>query len=245
MNLSGKVALVTGGAKRVGRAAAVKLAQAGCDVAITYLTSKQEADETIHMVHAAGAKGWAMQVDLNDPNAATRIGKELLKVTKRLDVLVNNASVFHKTPWGKIQREQWHEHLRLNVTSPVMITQQLAHLLAADEGGRVINFVDTHVLGRPRKGYLAYNVSKAALLEATQSMAIEMAPKVTVNAIAPGVVAWAEAMSETERQNYLAQVPLQRSGTPEDAAKAVLYLAQDAGYVTGQVIRIDGGRGLA
>lgn len=244
MNLSDKVALVTGGAKRVGRAVAVKLAQAGCNVAITYLTSKADADETVHMIHAAGAKGWAMQVDLNDPNAAGRIRKELLKVTNRLDVLVNNASVFRKTVWGKIQREQWHEHLRLNLTAPVMITQELADILAADEGGRVINFVDIHVMGRPRRDYLAYNVSKAALLEATQSLAIELAPKVTVNAVAPGVVAWADGMTETERRDYLEHVPLQRPGTPEDAAKAVLYLARDAEYVTGQVIRLDGGRWL-
>jgi len=244
MDLSDKVALVTGGAKRVGRAVAVKLAQAGCHVAITYLTSKPEADETVRMIHAAGRSGWAMRVDLNDPHAATRIGKQLRKVTDRLDVLVHNASLFHKTPWGSIQREQWHEHLRLNVTAPVMITQELANLLAANDGGRVINFVDIHVMGRPRRDYLAYNVSKAALLEATRSMAVELAPKVTVNAIAPGVVAWADGMTEREKQAYLARIPLQRSGTPDDAAKAVLFLARDAEYLTGEVIRVDGGRWL-
>jgi len=244
MNLSDKVALVTGGARRVGRAVAVKLAQAGCHVAITYLTSKQDAEETIRMVHAAGCSGWAMRIDLNDPHAATKIRKELAKVTDRLDVLVNNASLFNTTPWGSIQREQWHEHLRLNVTAPVMITQELAEPLAAHDGGRVINFVDIHVMGRPRRDYLAYNVSKAALLEATRSMAIELAPKVTVNAIAPGVVAWADGMTEREKEAYRAKIPLQRSGTPEDAARAALYLVRDAAYLTGEVIRVDGGRWL-
>ena len=244
MNLADKVALVTGGGKRVGRAAAVKLAQAGCHVALTYLTSKAEAEETAHMIHAAGAKAWLMQLDLNDPVAATRLRKELLKVSRRLDVLVSNASVFYRTPWGGIQREHWHEHLRVNLTAPVMITQELADILRADEGGRVINFVDIHAMGRPRRDYLAYNVSKAALIEATRSLELEMAPKVTVNAVAPGVVAWAEDMSPTDRQAYVDRVPLKRAGAPEDAARVVLFLARDAEYLTGQVIQVDGGRWL-
>jgi len=245
MDLNGKVALVTGGARRVGRAICLKLAEAGCDIAFTYFTSATDAAELAEVIRSRGQAVHPIQADLNDPLAASKIHKQLVAHTDRLDVLVHNASVFRATPWGKVTRDAWHETMRVNVTAPVMITQQLTPLLEARQGGRVIHFVDVHVMGRPRKHYAAYNASKAALLEMTQTLAVELAPKITVNAVAPGVVAWAQDMTPKQQMDYLEHVPLQREGTPDDAANAVLYLARDADYVTGQVLRVDGGRWLA
>lgn len=245
MNLSGKVALITGGGRRVGRATALALAKAGCDVAITYRRSEDEAQQLAAAVAEHGRQAWTFQADFSDPGAADVLRQELLAEAGRLDVLVHNASVFEPTPWGEVKATSWQRQMMVNALSPVLLTQAFRRELAADEGGRVIHFIDIHVMGRPRKGYAAYNASKAALAEMTASLAVEMAPQVTVNAIAPGVVAWAEGMSEADRQAYLERVPLERAGTPEDAAKAVVYLARDADYVTGQTIRVDGGRWLA
>lgn len=244
MNLHGKVAMVTGGARRVGRATAIHLAQAGADVAITYRTSDEAAAETAEAIEQLGRRAWLLQADLGDVAQIEPLRDRLLEQTGRLDVLVHNASVFDATPWGTLSADDWHRQMTVNALSPVLLTQALRTELAADEGGRVIHFVDIHVLGRPRRNYTAYNASKAALVEMTASLALEMAPAVTVNAVAPGVVAWAEGMSDADRAAYLERVPLGRAGTVDDAARTVVYLARDADYVTGQIIRVDGGRYL-
>lgn len=244
MNLEGKVALVTGGARRVGRAVALRLAEAGCDVAITFHSSDADAQEVVRSIAALGRRGWASRVDLSDPSCVDQVREELLDHAGRLDVLVHNAAEFTATPWGTLTAEQWWRQMTVNALTPVLLTQSLRDELAADEGGRVVFFADIHVMGRSRRNYAAYNASKAAVLEMTHTLAVEMAPRVTVNAVAPGVVAWAEGMSDEEKAAYLKRVPLQRPGTPEDAATAVLYLIRDADYLTGQVIRVDGGRWL-
>jgi len=245
MDLRGKVALVTGGARRVGRAVSLALAEAGCDLLITYRRSREQAESLVGEMEAMGRRAASMQVDLERDEAPAAINEAVRSRFGRLDVLVHNASIFEASAWGALSGACWRRHMRVNAEAPVMITQALTDLLVADEGGRVIHFVDIHVMGRPRRGYAAYNASKAALLEMTRSLAVELAPGITVNAIAPGVVAWAEGMSDAEREAYLARVPLGRAGGPEDAAKAAVYLARDADYVTGQVIRLDGGRWLA
>ncbi len=244
MNLTDKVALVTGGSRRVGRAVALRLAEAGCHVMITHQTSADEAGRTVAEITALGRRGWTVQVDLASPDAPRHVARGLKRGADRLDVLVHNAAVYYPTAWPNVTREAWYEHLRVNATAPVMITQALGELLAADGGGRVIHLLDTHLLQHSRGGYLAYSVSKAALLEATYCLAREMAPEVTVNAIAPGVVDWAEDMTARQRDAYLHQVPLGRAGTVDDAASAAIYLARDADYLTGQIIRVDGGRTL-
>lgn len=244
MNLGGKVALVTGGARRVGRAVALRLADAGCHVAITYRGSSDEAANLVAAIEAMGRRAWAFPLDLADTHAIHPLRGDLLAAAGRLDVLVHNASVFEPTPLGQVTEAGWNRQMTINALAPLLLTQAFRAELAADEGGRVIHFIDIHVMGRPRRNYAAYNASKAALAELTATLAVDMAPQVTVNAVAPGVVAWAEGMSDAEKTAYLARVPLDRPGTPDDAARAVLYLARDADYVTGQTIRIDGGRWL-
>jgi pteridine reductase len=244
MNLEGKVALVTGGARRVGRAVAWSLAQAGCDVAITYRKSVEDAHRLVEAIRGTGRRAWAIAADLTQPKCIAGLRSELLTSTGRLDILVHNASQFMATPWGTLTADQCHDLLAIHAVSPLLLTQALRDELAADEGGRIVHFLDVHLLGRTRAGYAAYNASKAALLELTYTLARELAPHITVNAVAPGVVDWARDMSEQQKAEYLQRVPLGRAGTPRDAADAVLYLVRDADYVTGQVLRVDGGRWL-
>jgi pteridine reductase len=251
VRLRGKVALVTGAARRVGRAIAVRLADAGMDVAFTFNQSADAARTLTAEIEAMGRRCLAIQVDNALPEAAATIFGAVTAHFDRLDVLVNNASSFDPTPFGQISAEAYDFNQAVNARTPLMLIQHFAPLLAAhydpaDPGspGRVVNFIDIHVMGQPLRHYLAYNTSKAALLEITSSCALELAPRVTVNAIAPGVVEWAENYSAAERGDYMTRVPLARPGTPTDAAAAVLFLVDEGSYCTGQIIRLDGGRFL-
>lgn len=245
----GKAALVTGGAKRVGRAVALELARAGMDVAITYRTSSDEAREVVGEIEALGRRAVAIEVDLAASDAHDVVYEAVTGAFSRLDALVNNASVFEASKPGEVSVESFDYQMAVNARGPVMLSQRFGEMLGAhfdanepSSMGRIVNFIDIHVMGQPLKGFAAYNVSKAALMEATMTFAMEMAPKVTVNAIAPGVVAWADSYSAQDRELYMKRVPLGRPGTPEDAAAAVLYLVRDAHYCTGQIVRLDGGR---
>jgi pteridine reductase len=246
-----KAALVTGGARRVGRAVALALARAGMDVAITYHRSAAEARQVVRKIEALGQRGLAIKADLARPDAAEVIFAAFARRFGRLDALINNAAEFGLTPLGRIRPRDFDRFMAVNVRAPLLLIQRFAPLLAAHADvrrpetlGRIVNFVDVHALGQPLKGYTAYSASKAALWEVTRSAARELAPKVTVNAIAPGVVAWAESFGPAARRRYLARVPLARAGTPQDAAAAVVFLVTQAHYCTGQVIGLDGGRRL-
>lgn len=256
--LHDKVALITGGAKRVGRAIALTFAQQGMHVAFTYQQSGREATSLIKQIEKLGRRALAIQVDLATPDCDATVFNAFQKTFSRCDALINNASVFDRTPIGDISLQAFEHNMAVNARAPMLLMQRFAPLLAAhakvDEKreasvrmptkntGRIVNFIDIHVMGQPLRGYMAYNMSKAALMEATMTAALELAPKITVNAIAPGVVAWAESYTDEQRKKYMQRVPLARPGTPEDAAAAVLYLVRDAEYCTGQIIRLDGGR---
>ncbi len=240
------LALVTGGAKRVGRAICAELARAGCDVVLTYNTSESEAQQTARDLRAR-----ALRLDLSDPDEVQRVGEKLARSAGRLDVLVHNASVYAPTPLHELSAEEAIRQYRVNALAPALLTRSLADALRASTrpgGGSIVALADIHAMGRPRKDFLAYSMSKAALIEMVRTLARELAPRVRVNAIAPGVVAWPEEGYESDRDAqdaYLRRVPLGRAGTPEDAANAVRWLALEATYVTGEVIRLDGGRWLA
>lgn len=246
-----RVALVTGAAKRVGREVALTLARAGLDIAITYRTSGQEALDVIAQIQAMGRKCIGIDVDLADLASVDVIDDAIARHYERLDVLVNNASVFDPSPLGEMTPEFFDHQMAVNARTPVFLMQKLSPRLRANYHandpatmGRIINFVDIHVMGQHLRGFMGYNVSKAALMEATMTAALDLAPAISVNAIAPGVVAWAESYTPEARQAYMRRVPLARAGTPEDAAAAVKFLACDAHYCTGQIIKLDGGRFL-
>jgi len=251
-SLEGRVALVTGGAKRVGAAIALKLADAGMDVAITYCSSKDEAQEVVERIKAMGREALSIEADFAEPGAIDAVDAAFSGKFARLDALVNNASIFAPASLDEISAETFHRNMTINALAPLLLIQRFADRLGAHHDaddptspGRVINFIDIHVMGEPLTGYTAYNASKAALMEITHSLAMELAPRVTVNALAPGVVAWAEQYTEQMKRDYLQRVPLARPGTPDDAADAALFLVRDANYCTGQIIRLDGGRLLA
>jgi pteridine reductase len=245
------VALVTGAALRVGRAIALELARRGCDVVATYLESAHEAATLVRELHAAGAGAMALRLDLNDLEAVSKVGAELAATLPRLDVLVHNASVYEPGALEDVTAGDALRHYRVNALAPLLLTRDRAPLLRASAlpcGGAVVAMCDMHAMGRPRKGFAAYAMSKAALVELVRTLARELAPSVRVTGVAPGVVAFPESGHEADeaaQAAYLSRVPLERSGTVEDAASAVAWLALDATYVTGEVLRLDGGRWLA
>lgn len=250
---SARVALVTGGARRVGRAVSLRLAREGFDLAVTYRSSAEQANTLAAEVAELGRRCETLQADFADPaSAAKSVAVEVLQRFARLDALVHNASLFAECPLSDIDPAHARRMHDVNALAPLLLTRELASRLAAnfvpdrpETAGRVVAFTDIHALHRPLPRYAAYAMSKAALAQMVESLAVELAPAVTVNALAPGVVAWAEDFSQEHKRSYLQRIPLDRAGTPEDAAAAAAFLLhRDASYITGQTIRLDGGRWL-
>jgi pteridine reductase len=238
-----RVALVTGGAKRVGRAIVERLAAGGFDIAFTYLTSDAEAAELRGVLEAAGANALAIKADLTHAQrGADAISSAVAGRFSRLDVLVNSASLYEPAPLEKTDLTLSRRMMAIHFESPLLLCQAFAPLLRRSRG-HVVNMVDL-LVERPWPQYLAYCASKAALWNLTLSLARTLAPEVTVNGIAPGVVEWPDDYPESEREKYLKRVPLARPGTPKDVAETVHFLCTGGSYVTGQIIRLDGGRSI-
>ena len=237
------VALVTGGAKRVGRAIVLRLADEGFDIAFTYLTSSTAASELCDEIGKKGRSCLAISADLTDSQAAVdAISAQLTAKFGRLDVLVNCASIYQPDAAGADATSQMRRLWAIHVESPLLLSRAFSAMLQA-AGGCIINMLDL-LAERPMPGYLAYCASKAGLWNLTLGLAREMAPGVRVNGIAPGVVEWPPDLPEAKREQYLRRVPLGRAGTPDDAAGAVAFLCIEAKYVTGQILRLDGGRSI-
>jgi pteridine reductase len=236
-------ALITGGAKRVGRAIALRLAKGGFDIAITYYSSDREADQACEEIRGLGREAIAMGVDLTDAVTAPSLVFDWVQEHfGRLDVLVNNASLYQTSSLQSATPEQMGRLFAIHFQTPMELARRFEPMLRASKG-RIVNMLDL-LAERPWPEYLAYCASKAALWNLTLGLARALAPEVTVNGIAPGVVEWPEGYPEAEKEKYLRRVPLGRSGRPEDVAEAVFYLATAGSYVTGQVIRLDGGRSI-
>lgn len=243
--LAGRSALVTGAARRVGAAIARRLHGAGMDLSLHYRRARAEAEAL------------AGELDAGRPGSVQLLQAELLETHRlgdlvaravahrgRLDLLVNNASGFYPTPLATATEAQWEDLLGSNLKAPFFLCQAAAPYLAAS-GGCIVNIVDIHA-ERPLPGHPVYSIAKAGLAMLTRALALELAPRVRVNGVAPGAILWPEAGADPQRQvRVLSRVALGRLGTPEDIARAVLFLAGDAGYVTGQVLAVDGGRSLS
>lgn len=242
MELEGRVALVTGGARRVGRALALRLSQAGCRLAVHYRRSAKEAAATAADCRARGVQAEVFQADLNDTADATQLVQRVLTRFDRLDVLINNASVFERMNLAEFDLEAWERALRVNLTAPLMLTHAARDALGR-VGGRVINLCDA-ATARPWPDYLAYTVSKGALETLTKALARALAPEVNVVGIAPGIVAWPQDYSQDTRDRLVAEVPLGRAGTPEDIAAAVYFVLSEGDYISGAILPIDGGRSV-
>jgi pteridine reductase len=243
MNDARKVALVTGAAKRVGRAIALGLAELGYDVAFTYLSSEGEARELSGEIESRGGRAVMIRADLTQPAiAAEEIHRAIAVGFGRLDVLVNNASLYQKADLREATPEIVHRLNAIHMEAPLLLCQRFEPMLRQARG-HVVNMVDL-LAERPWPAYLAYCASKAGLWNLTLGLARTLAPEVTVNGIAPGVVEWPADYPEAEREKYLKRVPLGRAGTPEDVAAVVRFLVTGGAYVTGQIIRLDGGRSI-
>ena len=243
-SLQGKVALVTGAARRVGAAIARRLHGAGANLAIHFRGTGREAAALEAELNAQRAgSALCVRADLLAEDAARRVIDAARGGWGRLDVLVNNASTFYATPMGGISAAQWEELTGSNVRAPLFLAQAAAPYLASVHGA-IVNIVDIHA-ERPLKGYPVYSIAKAGLAALTRSLALELAPAVRVNAVAPGAILWPEdgQFDPAERERVLATTPLARIGLPEDIAQAVHFLAT-APFVTGQTLAVDGGRSV-
>jgi pteridine reductase len=242
--LDGQVALVTGGARRVGAAIVRRLHAAGARVALHYRDSGAEAQK-LEAELEAGRAGSAARLrrDLLEPDAAEALVADVIDRFGRLDVLVNNASIFYPGKIGRIEPRQWDELVGSNLRAPLFVAQAAApHLKAAR--GAIVNITDIHA-ERPLRGFTVYTIAKAGLAALTRSLALELAPEVRVNAVAPGAIVWPDdgKFDNAERRRIVATTPLGRIGSPEDVAQAVHFLAT-APFVTGQVLAVDGGRSV-
>ncbi len=241
--MEGRTILVTGAARRLGRAIAVEMHATGANIMVHYHQAAAEAATLVAELNArrpSSAACW--QVDLRQIDRLPELVAATVDRFGRLDGLVNNASSFFPTPLAGIDLRDWDELVGSNLQAPLFLTQAAApHLIASD--GSVVNITDIHA-ERPLAGYPLYCAAKAGLLGLTRALAIELAPRVRVNAVAPGPILWpeSEAFDGVARAEIVADTLLHRVGCPQDVARAVHYLLVAADYVTGQVINVDGGR---
>lgn len=243
MNLQGKVALVTGGAVRVGKAIALALAQAGADIALSYHSSADEADATRREIEALGRRAFATQADSGKVADCRRLVAETVGALGRLDVLINNASLWKRTRFAELTEEDWDAVTNILLKGAAFTAHAAAPHLAANGDGAIVNIVDLSAFV-PFPNFIAHSTGKAGLLNMTRSLAIELAPAVRVNAVAPGPVLPPPNYSKKQIQAAADRTLLGRWGTAEDVAQAALYLVQ-APFVTGTVIEVDGGEHLA
>jgi pteridine reductase len=242
--LQGRSAIVTGGARRVGAAIARRLHAAGASVLVHYRDSEADATALAAELNGQRAKSAAVvKAELLAPIAPRALVSAALQAFGRLDLLVNNASSFFAVPLGELEASHWEELIGSNLRAPLFISQECAPQLARHEGA-IVNIVDIHA-ERPLKGYPLYSIAKAGLAALTRSLALELAPAVRVNGVAPGAIAWPEdgQFEDAERSRIVATTPLGRVGSPEDIAHAVQFLA-GASFITGQIVAVDGGRSL-
>jgi NAD(P)-dependent dehydrogenase (short-subunit alcohol dehydrogenase family) len=241
-SLAGKVALVTGAAKRIGRSVALRLAAEGADVAVNYRSSKDEAEQVVAEIAAMGRRAAAFRADVAKRGDVTGMFAAVEKEFGRLDILVNNAGMFFSAKFEELTEEQWDRILNTNLKSQFLCSQAAAPMLRRGGHGRIINFASLGgLLAWP--AYTHYCVSKAGVIMLTRCLARALAPEITVNAIAPGTISFPGDAPELA-EDFIRRAPLRRTGTPQDIDDAVVFLAQSA-FVTGQVIVVDGGRSLA
>jgi pteridine reductase len=242
--LSGKSVLVTGAARRIGAAIVQAMHAAGASVVIHYRGSAAEAAGLCADLNAARPRSaLTLRADLADLNALPQLVERAVSGFGRLDVLINNASSFYPTPVGEITPAQWDDLIGSNLRAPLFLSQLAAPELKRNHG-LILNLIDIHAL-RPLRHHTVYSVAKAGLAALTRSLARELAPEVRVNGIAPGPVLWPEGdMDPDVKQEIMERTALKRMGTTDDVARAAVFFAQDAPYLTGQILAVDGGRSV-
>ena len=244
MDLRGRWALVTGGAKRVGRSIALELAGRGANLIVHYNSSAGAAAETVRALEELGVKAFALPGDLGRTADVAALAEAAEQRSGGVSILVNNASNYFRVPFDALTEEVWDTSLDVNLKAPFLLSWHLGRRMRERGAGRIINLVDW-AAERPYNDYLAYCVSKAGLVCLTKALAKALAPAVQVNGVAPGPVLAPEDMSESTRQAVARATPLKRFGTPEDVARCVRFLAEEADFSTGSIFHVDGGRLIA
>jgi NAD(P)-dependent dehydrogenase (short-subunit alcohol dehydrogenase family) len=243
MDLTNKVALITGG-KRIGLAVAGALASRGSNVMLTYARSRDEAEQAVARVQAAGRRGAAIQADLSQPDQCETVVRQTVETFGRLDVLVNMASVYVRRPFADVSLADWDTVMHVDLRAAFLCAHAAAPHMKAQAGGRIINFSDWVARsGRPRyDGFLPYYVAKAGVIALTEALALELArDNILVNAIAPGPIMAPPGTTDAELRAVADATPLGRWGGDEEIAKTVLALI-DSDFITGETLRVDGGR---
>jgi len=243
MDLRGKVAVVTGGADRLGRAIVLALAGRGARVAVHYGRSAEAAARTVADARARGVEAAAVQADLADDAALRRIIPTARDLLGPVHVLVNSASIFERGGFADTSAEVWDRHFQINLKAPFLLSQDFAAQLPAGNTGKIINLGDWRGL-RPGTDHFAYTMTKAALAALTQSLAQALAPHIQVNYLALGAILLPAAAGERLRERLVAATPARRLGDPQDVTSAVLFLLEGTDYITGETLIIDGGRSL-
>lgn len=241
--LADKVALVTGGARRVGAQIARKLHAQGMKLVIHYRSSEQEAHRLQQELHDIRSESvMLVRGDLlRGPKLSQNLVYETIEAFGRIDVLINNAATFYPTPIGEAVEKDWEDLIGTNLKAPFFLAQAAAPHLKASRGC-IINMADIYG-ERPLKDYAIYSVAKAGLIMLTKTLARELGPEIRVNAVAPGAILWPEdGIDEMNKQRMISRTPLKRIGQPDDIAETVLFLIGNAAFITGQVIAVDGGR---
>jgi pteridine reductase len=245
MKLTGKTALITGAAKRLGAETAKTLHQNGANIIIHYASSAQQAEQLeqqLNMIRPASA--CIVQADLRNNDEIHQLADQSANCFEGLDILVNNASTFYPTPLGQISEDNWDDLMGTNFKAGLFLSQACYPALKHSKGC-IINMLDIHA-SSPLKDYTLYCCAKAASTMLTRSLALEMGPDVRVNGVAPGAILWPENDAEMEpekKQNIIQNIPLNRTGQPRDIADTILFLAS-SDYINGQIIAVDGGRNL-
>jgi pteridine reductase len=241
-SLDGKAALVTGAGVRVGRAIALALARAGVDVAVHYRGSAAAAEEVAAEIRAHGRRSAPLQADLVHPEDCRRLVRSAASALGGLDVLVHSAANFYRAPLSETDEDLWDDAMNVNARSGLLLAREAAPMLR-ERRGRIV-LVSDALATAPVRGYVAHAVSKAAVEGLVRALAIELAPEVSVNGVAPGTVLVPVGTPEDVAARWASEIPLQRLGAPEDVAEAVLFLSSGSGFITGQIVRVDGGTSL-
>lgn len=244
MEVQGKVALVTGAGVRVGRRIALALAGRGMDVAIHYNSSQGPAEETAAAAQEIGVRAELFQANLGEVGQIRGLMRAIDDAWGRLDVVVNSAAIFPRTPWAEIDEAVWDTTLDVNLKAPFFVAWHAAPLLRRDGGGKIVNIADWAGL-RPYRHYLPYLVSKGGVITMTKALAKELAPEIMVNAIAPGPVMLPEDFDQAAAQRIADATLVDHLGSPDDVANSVIYLVEMTDFVTGHVLVVDGGRLIA
>lgn len=245
-----KVVFITGAAKRIGAEIARLFHDRGFNVIVHANNSVEVAGQLVDQLNQIRTKSAAMlQADLTINSETEKLGRSVIPVFGRLDVLINNASSFYPTKLGEVNNQKWDDLIDSNLRAGFFLSQALVPELTRRQGA-IVNLVDTHA-DRPLAGFPAYSIAKAGVKAMTRSLAIELAPHVRVNGVSPGAILWPPSLEDSEdpevivkRQQMLAGIPIQRLGEKREIAEAVYYLAVEASYITGHIIKVDGGRSL-